>query len=276
MNIEKESLLKVGIQFGNLTQRWNPKMEPYIARKSGKLHLLDEQKIIESFSYVKSQLEKMIEEDNITVLFVGTAPDLAEITKQAAISCQSPYLVHRWPGGFLTNFHTIQRSIGHLKSLLAFRQSESFATLSKREQSELERKINKLKKVYEGVLDLPKNGWFDYFQGEKRINVLLFIVWLKKEKTALREAKSLGVPVMAICNTSDDPTLIDYIIPGNIAVAKNKEESKKAERAQYLINAVAEVIQESKIRKDAKLSSEESETIEKTEKLISPKETNRV
>jgi ribosomal protein S2 len=70
-------------------------MEPYIARKSGKLHLLDEQKIIESFSYVKSQLEKMIEEDNITVLFVGTAPDLAEITKQAAISCQSPYLVHR-------------------------------------------------------------------------------------------------------------------------------------------------------------------------------------
>ncbi|CAJ0916983.1 163_t:CDS:2 [Entrophospora sp. SA101] len=190
-------------------------MKPYIAEKNGKLHLFDQQKIIDCFFYVKPQIEKMIEEENVTVLFVGTTPHLAEIVKQAAISCQSPYLAHHWLGGFLTNFRTIQQSIWRLKNLLVFQQSEKFAALPKREQIELEKKINKLKKVYEGVLNLPKNGWFDYFQGKKRPNVLLFIIGLKKEKTAIREAKRLGIPIMAICNTSGDPSSVDYVIPGN-------------------------------------------------------------
>lgn len=86
-------------------------MKPYIAKKNGKLHLFDQQKIIDCFFYVKPQIEKMIEEENMTILFVGTAPHFAEIVKQAAINCQSPYLAHHWPGGFLTNFRTIQQSI---------------------------------------------------------------------------------------------------------------------------------------------------------------------
>ena len=95
MNIEKESLSEAGVQLGNLTSRWNPKMKPYIAQKNGKLHLLDEQKIIDCFSYVKPQIERIVEEENATILFVGTASHLSEIVKQAAISCQSPYLAHR-------------------------------------------------------------------------------------------------------------------------------------------------------------------------------------
>ena len=94
MNIEKESLSEAGVQLGNLAKRWNPKMKPYIERKNGKLHLLNEQKIIDCFFHVKLQIEKMIEEKNMTILFVGTTPHLAEIVKQAAINCQSPYLVH--------------------------------------------------------------------------------------------------------------------------------------------------------------------------------------
>ena len=267
MNIEQESLLKAGVHFGDLTQRWNPKMEPYIFKKNGKLHLLEKQKIIDCFFHVQPQIEKMIEEENMTILFVGTTPHLAEIVKQAAVSCQSPYLVHHWLGGFLTNFHTIQKSIKHLKNLLAFQQSEKIATLSKREQVELEKKINKLKKIYEGVLDLPKDGWFDYFQGEKRPNVLLFIIGLKKEKTAVKEAKKLDIPIMAICNTSADPDLVDYVIPGN---------DWKASSVEYLVNAVAEVIRESKLRRDAKLTAEKSESSEEEKKWTSSKETNRV
>ena len=267
MNIEKESLSKADVHLGNLIQRWNPKMEPYIARKKGKLHLFDEQKIVESFAHVKGQLEKMIEEQNTRVLFVGTTSHLAEIIKQAAISCQSPYLVHSWLGGFLTNFRTIQRSIERLKNLLVFQQSERFATLSKKEQVEQEKEIDKLKKVYEGVLDLPRTGWFDNFQGEKRPNVLLFIIGLKKEKTALKEAKKLGIPVMAICNTSEDPDLLDYVIPGN---------DWKETSVNYLVNAVAEVIRESKLQRDAKLLSEKNENTEKAEKWVSSKETNRI
>lgn len=107
MNIEKESLLEAGVQFGGLTKHLNPKMKPYIARKNGKFYLLDEQKIMKCFLHSRPQIEKMIEEDNATILFVGTTPYLTETIKQAAISCQSPYLVHRWLGGFLTNFRTI-------------------------------------------------------------------------------------------------------------------------------------------------------------------------
>ncbi|CAG8804731.1 8225_t:CDS:1 [Racocetra persica] len=224
-------------------------MRPYV-RKERKLHLFKEQEIIESFFYVKSQLEKMIEEENVIVLFVGTSPHLSEIVKQAAISCQSPYLANYWPGGFLTNFRTIRQQIKHLKDLLYFQKSEKFASLSKKRQAELEKEITKLKEVYEGVLDLLKyDCLFTSPREEKRSKILLFIIGLKKEKTALKEAKSLNIPVIAICNTDGDPDLIDYLILGN-----DYTESSVA----FLIDKVAEIIRESKLKKDAGLSTEKA------------------
>jgi len=121
--------------------------------------------------------------------------------------------------------------------MIVLQQSEKFATLSKKEQSEIEKKINKSKKVYEGVLNLPEKP-----------NVL-FIVRLNKEATATREAKRLNIPIIAICNTDGDPDLVEYLIPGN-------DYSEKS--VSFLINKLAEIINESKLRKSARLSAEES------------------
>src|SRR3954447_19967554 len=121
--------------------------------------------------------------------------------------------------------------------MIALQQSEKFATLSKKEQSETEKKNNKSKKIYEGVLDLSEKP-----------NVL-FIVRLKKEATAVREAKRLNIPVIAICNTDGDPDLVEYLIPGN-------DYSEKS--VTFLVNKVAEIIRESKSRKNARLSAEEN------------------
>ena len=233
MNVEKAELLKARAHWGDLVHRRNPQMKPYIAQKSGKIHLFDEQKIIDCLSNLKSQITRMIEKENKTILFVATSQHLAEAVQQIAISCQAPYLVYHWPGGFLTNFSTIKETIKRLKSLLAFQNSERFTTLSKKEQIELEKKINRLKKTYQGVLDLPK----DFLVEKSFPHLLLFIIGLRKEKTALREARKAGVPVMAICNTSSDPSWVDYLVLGN---------DWKASSVNYLVKAIAEIIRENR------------------------------
>lgn len=259
IEIEKESLSEAGVQFGNLASRWNPKMKPYIAQKKGKLHLLNKQKIIDCFSYIKPQIEKMVEEDNATILFVGTSLHLSEIVKKAAISCQSPYFVRRWIGGFLTNFQNITRNISRLKKIFALQQNKKFTAFSKKKTARNQKKIiNRFWKTYEGASD---------FNNE--MPNVLFVIGLKKGKVAIKEAKSMNIPVIAICNTDADPDLIDYLVPGNDYTEKS---------VSFLVNKIAEVIRESKLRRNARLSAEENNndnTEEKT-KWISSKEINNI
>lgn len=122
--------------------------------KAQAVHIFDAQKVIDCFLHTKTQIEELIEKHDKPVLFLGTSPYLAEIVKQAAISCNSPYLVHRWVGGFLTNFEVVSRNIIKLKKLILDQKSEKFATFSKKKQAEIEQMINKLKKTYEGALSL--------------------------------------------------------------------------------------------------------------------------
>lgn len=129
--------------------------------------------------------------------------------------------------------------------MIALQQSERFATLSKKKQSEIEKKINKSKKIYEGVLDLVE-----------RPNAL-FIIGLKKEATAVREAKMQNIPVIAICNTDGNPDLIEYLIPGNDYTEKS---------VAFLVDKVAEIIRESKLRRNARISAEEKDAAEETKK----------
>ena len=316
---KKEDFLEAGVNLGNLTKNWNPKMKRYEITKSKPpefypnpqahaIHIFDIQKIIDYFRHTKTQIEELIEKHNKPVLFLGTSPHLAEIVKQAAISCNSPYLVHRWVGGFLTNFEIVSRNISNLKRLNFLRESEKFATFSKKEQTEIKKRINKLKKTYEGVLYLPTNEqqsynycpfcqekititrtynqfdrwkeetkkqlnkkfkehltavhpektdqkyfkWIEPLESPKKVNVLLFIIGLKKEKTALKEAKDSHTPVLAICNTSSDPDLVDHVILGN-------DWNKKS--VNFLVNAVAEIIRKSKLRKSG--GTVEQETLTK-------------
>lgn len=220
MEIEKKDFLEAGVHFGSLARYWNPKMEPFIHKKVGKkIHFLDYQKIVKSFLDTKARLEEeILKKENVIILFVGTNTNLAECIKQAAIGCNSPYMTYRWLGGFLTNFSIIKSRINFLNQRLAKRDS-----LSSREQAKLEKDLKK----YEGVLNL------------KRKPDLIFIVGFNRERSAVKEAVSEGIPIAAICNTNCDPDLIEYPILGN---------DNNIKSVSFLVNAFAQIIKEAKVK----------------------------
>lgn len=238
LNLDKQELAKVGVQFGNLTRRWNPQMRPYLYNNKSisKIHILDLQKIISSCEKIGKYLETIIKQHG-KILFLTTKKQASDIVKEQAIKCGMPYIVNKWKGGFLTNFEIIRLKLKELQALNNFFQRDSFKGLIKKEQVILEKKRDKLQKIYEGVIDL----W--------NLPSALFIIGINKENTAVREAKKLGIPIIGICNTNCDPRLVDYVIPGNDDNAKS---------IGFFANLVAETIL--KIKKE-RFSSNFSEKV---------------
>ena len=145
--------------------------------------------------------------------------------KEAAIKCGMPYIVNKWKGGFLTNFSEIKKKVRELLNINSFLAKSNFKKLIKKEQVNLEKRRNKLQSIYEGVVNLYQKP------------DALFIIGLNKEKTAFKEAKKVGIPVIAVCNTNCNPGLVDYVIPGN-------DENTKS--VSFFANLVADAIIESK------------------------------
>ncbi len=213
---------------GNLTKKWNPKMKPYIYKKNRKgRSVLKAQEIIEKLDKAKLKIRELVKSGS-TVLFVGISPHLSQIVKEAAINCWSPYMVHRWPGGFLTNSKIIFRRINYLKSLISLQKSEKFTGLSKKSQSDLEKKINKLIKVYGGVIDLKKTP--DVIFPIKSSNALKEAVKFRRDYK-----KMDNISIISICNTDGDPNLADCSILGN---------DFRERSVSFLVNAVSETIKE--------------------------------
>lgn len=235
--LDKNELVKTGVQFGSLARKWNPQMRSYIYNKNSKFHVIDLQQIISSCEKVGKYLRSIVEKRE-TILFLSTKKQTGDIVKEQAIRCKMPYIVNKWKGGFLTNFEVIKTKLKELQGLDNFFQKDSFKNLIKKEQVILEKKRDKLQKVYEGVVNLRK------------LPGALFIIGLNKEKTALREAKKIGIPVIAICNTTCDPRLVDYVIPGN-------DESVKA--IDFFANLVADAIIEDKKGESLKSVNEREE-----------------
>jgi len=201
-NLDKSELAKIGVQFGG-PMRWrNPQMRPYIFQKNNKNNIIDLQKVITSCQEVGHYLQSLIEKKK-TILFLATKKQSREIVKEAAIKCGMPYIVNKWKGGFLTNFSEMKKKLRELHGLNSFLAKDNFKHLVKKEQVSLEKRRNKLQSIYEGVINL-------YRQPDA-----LFIIGLNKEKTAFKEAKKVGIPVIAVCNTNCNPALVDYVIPGN-------------------------------------------------------------
>jgi len=201
-NLDKNELAKLGIQFGGLLRQWNPQMRPYIYSKNNKIHILDLQKIINSCERLENYLKSIVEKDQ-KILFVATKKQASEIVKEQAIRCGMPYIVNKWKGGFLTNFEIIKTKLKELQGLNNFFQKDNFKNSLKKERVILEKKRDKLQSIYEGVINLWKRPEY------------LFIIGLKKEKTAFNEAKKTGIGVISVCSTNCDPRLINYVIPGN-------------------------------------------------------------
>ena len=197
-----KQLLEAGVHFGHHTRRWNPKMAEYIFTERNGIYIIDLQKTVKKFEEAYMFIRDIAAEDG-TVLFVGTKKQAADTIKEEAERCGQYYVNVRWPGGMLTNFKTIRKSINRLKDLEKMQADGTFDMLPKKEVAA------KLKEMF----DLEKN-----YGGIKNMETLpsaVFIVDPRKEKNAVLEAKKLGIPVVAIVDTNCDPDDADYVIPGN-------------------------------------------------------------
>lgn len=196
-----KDLLEAGVHFGHKTRRWNPKMAPYIFGSKEKIHIINLDRTHEMMQEALKVANEIAAEGG-RILFVGTKHQSCDRVATAAAKCGQYYVNHRWLGGMLTNWKTISQSIKKLENLEK-RLKDSDISLKKKERLTLQRKLDKLNKALGGVRNMGGTP------------ALLFVLDTIIDKTALEEARVLGIPVIGICDTNSDPTLVDYPIPGN-------------------------------------------------------------
>ncbi|MCX6623276.1 MAG: 30S ribosomal protein S2 [Acidobacteria bacterium] len=201
-SISMKELLEAGVHFGHQTKRWNPKMKEYIFGERNGIYIIDLQKTLKLFKDAMRFVGEMAAQGK-NVLFVGTKRQAQEAISEEATRCQQYYVNQRWLGGLLTNFTTVQKSIKRLKELDTMATETAYAGRAKKEIGRLERERKHLQQNLAGIKDMP--GLPD----------LLFVVDSNKESIAVKEARKLGIPVVAVVDTNCDPDEVDYVIPGN-------------------------------------------------------------
>ena len=197
-----KQLLEAGVHFGHPTKKWNPKMSEYIFTHRNGIHIVDLQKTVVKFEEAYNFVAELAAEGG-SVLFVGTKKQAAETIKEEAQRCGMYYTNMRWPGGMLTNFQTIRKSIKRLKDLEKKQADGTLDVLPKKEIAKLMKEMEDLQKSYGGIKEMDT------------LPSCIFVVDTRKERNAILEAKKLGIPVVAIVDTNCDPDDADYIIPGN-------------------------------------------------------------
>jgi len=197
-----KELLEAGVHFGHQTKRWNPKMKEYIFGQRNGIYIIDLGKTVKLFREALEFVTNLAAEGR-TILFVGTKRQAKDVIAEEAQRCGMYYVNERWLGGLLTNFATIQRSLGRLRDLEAMSTDGRYDTLSKKEIARNEKERKKLQKNLEGI------------RGMSRLPDAVFIVDSKKEQIAVDEARKLKIPVIGIVDTNCDPDEVDFIIPGN-------------------------------------------------------------
>jgi len=197
-----KSLLESGVHFGHQTNRWNPKMKPYIYGSRSGIYIIDLQKTLVSFQAAEKYIRESAKAGK-KILFVATKKQAQELIAEEATRCGMYYINQRWLGGTLTNFTTIRKSIARLLELERMDEENQFDHLSKKEALDLRKEIVKLNKFFGGIKTM------------KDLPDVLFIVDTRKEKIALAEGKKLGIKIVAMVDTNSDPEGIDFPIPAN-------------------------------------------------------------
>lgn len=195
-------LINAGAHFGHGLNRWNPKMAPFIFTKRGNIHIIDIKKTLKGLLIAKKLLADVVSSGK-DVVFVGTKRQAQKTVEEIAKKCGMHYVSHRWIGGTLTNFRTIRSRVQRLEQLEAMQQEGTFEKESKKQASRYKREMRKIKANLEGVRNLA------------RIPGAIVVVDGKKENLALREARKLNIPTVAILDTDSDPDLVDVVIPAN-------------------------------------------------------------
>ena len=201
-SISMKELLEAGVHFGHQTKRWNPKMKEYIFGERNGIYIVDLQKTLKLFKDAMRYVGEMASQGK-TVLFVGTKRQAQEAVAEEATRCNQYYVNQRWLGGLLTNMATVQKSIKRLKELDALANDDNWVGRAKKEVGRLERERKHLQQNLAGIKDM--NGLPD----------MLFVIDSNKEAIAVKEARKLGIPVVAVVDTNCDPDEVDYVIPGN-------------------------------------------------------------
>ena len=224
--VEVAELLAAGCHFGHLTRRWNPKMRPYIFMERNGIHIIDLMKTSLLLDEACNAIANIVGEGK-RVLFVGTKKQAKELIKQEAFRTGQFYVSERWLGGSLTNFTTIRKSVKRLTNIEKMESDGTFDKITKKEGLFLQREKDKLNNVLSGVVEMT------------RLPGALFVVDIKKESIAVKEARRLAIPVFAIVDTNCDPDDVDYVIPANDDAIKS---------IQVITKAVADAILEGKER----------------------------
>ena len=211
MNIPKlEEMMKAGMHFGHRTNRWHPKMEPFIFTKKNGIYIINLEKAQEQLKKALEFMIKLTKEDK-AILFVGTKKQVKNSMKKMAEEAKVPYITGKWLGGFLTNFNVIKKSIKKYQDLINDRESGRLNKYTKKEKLDFDREIKRLEERVGGLVGLIK------------LPDAIFIWDLKEEKTAIVEAQATGIPIIAVCDTNVDPSLCAYPIPANDDATKTVE-----------------------------------------------------
>jgi len=231
--VTQQEMLDAGVHFGHLKRKWHPKMAPYIFMEKNDIHLID-------LNHTQSKLEeasnaiRSIVRSGRKVLFVATKKQAKEIIESEAQRLNMPYVTERWLGGMLTNFATVRKSIKKMSNIDKMEQNGTMATLSKKERLMISREKEKLQRVLGGIEEL------------NRLPAALYIVDIKNEHIAVKEAQKLNIPTFAMVDTNSDPTQVDFPIPANDDATKSIALITRA-----IMDAVAQGLEERKYDKDS-------------------------
>ena len=253
-----QELLDAGAHFGHLKRKWNPKMAPYIFMEKNGIHIIDLHKTVFMIDDAANFMKNLARSGR-KILFVATKKQAKDIIAEKAKEVNMPYVTERWPGGMLTNFPTIRKAVKKMNTIDKMITDGTFETLAKREKLQVTRQRAKLEKNLGSIADL------------NRLPSALFIVDIQKESNALKEAKRLKIPVIAMVDTCCDPTPVDYVIPANDDAAKSISVVVAA-----LCSAVGEGLAERKVEKEKVAAEEEKKSKDKEMEKMEEEKKNEI
>ncbi len=239
-DLSMRNLLEAGVHFGHHTRYWNPKMSEFIFGARNKVHIINLDKTLPMFQHSLNYISRTAARGG-KVMFVGTKFQASKVIREQAQRCGMPYVDFRWLGGMLTNFKTVKQSIKRLKDLEAMRDDGSFNKLVKKEALMRTRELEKLDRSLGGIKDMGS------------LPDVIFVIDVGNERIAIQEANKLGIPVVGVVDTNNNPAGVDYVIPGNDDALRSIE---------LYASKVADAIIEAKNAQQTAVSTQESEYVE--------------
>ncbi|MBK87012.1 MAG: 30S ribosomal protein S2 [Flavobacteriaceae bacterium] len=239
--LEVKDLLDSGVHFGHLTRKWNPNMAPFIYMERNGIHIINLYKTAAKLEEASKALSK-IAASGRKILFVATKKQAKDIVANKAADAKMPYITERWPGGMLTNFVTIRKAVKKMAAIDRMKKDGTFNTLSKKERLQVDRLRTKLEKNLGSISEMT------------RLPGALFVVDIKREYIAIKEAQKLKIPIFAMVDTNSDPRQVDYVIPANDDASKSIEKIMSA-----VSEAVIEGLAVRKAEKEGKSEASETE-----------------